>query len=90
MKEVYVLFNTGQYDSGIFINECSVYNTYENAVKALKKLKIKITKDWEGSWSKDQISQDKFNEGDMSWSIWETEEYSYNHHDLIIFKSEVI
>ncbi len=85
MNTVFVLTHTWQVDSGDFGTETFVFGTIEKAEKKFKSLMKKAKKDFKDL----DTEQDHYVKGDMTWSIWEKEEYAYNHIDLIISEKEV-
>jgi len=83
--KVYVLAHTYQCDCGDFGTEIEVFETIEKATKVFKELMKQAKIDFKDL----ETEQDNYVDGDMSWSIWEKEEYAYNHIDLMIFEREV-
>jgi len=85
---VYVLVcNYTDVDGGDFSTTViGVFSTIEVAQEMLK-LEIENTrKDFENY----DTEEDNFVEGDMSWSIWEKDEYPSHHCDLIVSEETVL
>ena len=82
---VYVLSVVWQRDSGECGNDVVVYENVEHALKALKNEMTFARKDF----SDLDTEETDYTDGDMSWSIWETGEYCYNHCDITITECEV-
>ena len=82
---VYVLSVVWQRDSGETGNEIAVYSTIERASKAFLKEIEYAKQDFDDL----ETETTPLATGDMSWSIWETGEYCYNHCDIVIFQKEV-
>ena len=84
---VYVLTSTYvDVDSGDY--ESRVDGVYENIEDALKQMEQEI-KDTRTDFENYDTEEDTYVEGDMSWSIWEKEQYMSHHCDIQIFESEV-
>lgn len=84
---VYVLTSTYVcVDSGDF--ESRVVGVYENVEDALTQMKQEI-KDTRTDFKDYDTEEDNYVEGDMSWSIWEKEEYMSHHCDIQITECEV-
>lgn len=85
--KVYVLTSTYIcVDSGDY--EHIVEGVYENVDDALKQMKQDI-KDTKNDFKDYDTEEDNYVEGDMSWSIWETEEYMSHHCDIQITECEI-
>ena len=82
----YVLLVSWQRDSGDCGNEVKVFSTFEKATDALLDEMNAARVDFSDIH---ETEEDNYHEGDMSWSIWEKEEYCFNHCDIIIFEREV-
>ncbi len=82
---VYVLTVVWQFDSGETGNYVHVYDSLEKA-QAQMKLEIKIARN---DMSGYDIEETNLVDGDMSYSIWERENYCYNHEDINIYQREV-
>lgn len=83
--EVFVLTTVWQCDSGDCGQDIRVFNNLEDAQKVLKQKMEEAREDF----SYLDTEEDEFKDGDMSWSIWESQEYCYNHIDLVIYQREV-
>lgn len=84
---VYVLTSTYIcVDSGDF--ESRVDGVYENVEDALKQMKQEI-KDTRTDFEDYDTEEDTYVEGDMSWSIWEKEQYMSHHCDIQITEQVV-
>ena len=84
---VYVLTNTYVcVDSGDY--ESSVIGVYESIGDALEQMEQKI-KDARTDFKKYDTEEDDYVEGDMSWSIWEKEQYMSHHCDIEITECKV-
>jgi hypothetical protein len=84
---VYVLTSTYvDVDSGDF--DSRVDGVYENIEDALKQMEQEI-KDTRTDFENYDTEEDTYVEGDMSWSIWEKEQYMSHHCDIQIFENEV-
>lgn len=83
---IYVLTETWQMDSGDCGNEVMAFSTIEKATREMKKRMKKAKQDFKHL----DTDQHHYCDGDMAWSIWEAEEYCYNHIDLIINECEVM
>lgn len=80
--EVYVLVcNSVNVDGGDFTTEVvGVYQEFAQALKVMKQYMKHIREEFEDY----DFEEEKYVDGDMSWSIWEKEQYASNHCDLII------
>lgn len=83
---VYILSVVWQFDSGDCGSEVRAFETFEDAMTAMKAEMKSARKDFE-RWETEETS---FSQGDMSWSIWEEGEYCYNHIDITITECEVL
>ena len=84
--KAYVVINNWQCDSG----ECGlgclgVYDTFEKAQKVFEKEMQTARIDFGYL----ETEEDEYKKGYRSWSIWEKEEYCYNHIDLKIIEKEI-
>ena len=84
--KVYVLTEVWQIDSGDCGNNVMVYSDIEKAQHDLNLLMEQARKDFHDL----ETEETEYVDGDMSWSIWEKEEYCYNHIDLTITECDVI
>ena len=83
---VYVLSVVWQRDSGECGSETTVYSTIEKANKEfLKEIKLACN-----DFADLETESTPLATGDMSWSIWESGEYCYNHIDINIYQREVL
>lgn len=82
---VYVLTVNWQRDSGECGSAVAVYSTIERANKAF----LQEIKDARKDFSDLETEESGLIQGDMSWSIWEKDEYCYNHCDISIWEREV-
>lgn len=80
--EVYVLVcNSVNVDGGDFVTEViGVYKTFGQAQKVMEQHMVDIRNEFDYC----DFEEEEYVDGDMSWSIWEREEYASNHCDLII------
>lgn len=86
---VYVLvFNYVNVDSGEFNTQVlGVYESYSQAEKRmLREIDIIHKEELTNYYD---LEEEDFVEGDMSWSIWEKNEYAMLHWDLIIEEQEI-
>ena len=82
---VYVLSVVWQCDSGECGNDITVYSTIEKANKAFLQEIENAKQDFSGM----EVETTPLATGDMSWSIWEKDEYCYNHIDITIYQREM-
>ena len=82
---VYVLSIVWQFDSGECGSDVLVYDSIEKAEKQLKREIKNAKKDM----AHFDIDETQFVDGDMSYSIWEKENYCYNHIDIAVTESQV-
>lgn len=86
MERVFILIDSWQCDSGDVGQEVLVYSDFDQANKEMKKRIKQAKKDF-----KDMDTQeDSYCDGDMQWSIWERDNYCYNHIDITIYEREVL
>lgn len=83
---VYVLSVVWQCDSGEFGNDFAVYDSWEKAKVDMLDQIESAKKDFADL----ETEEDNYVDGDMSWSIWEKDEYAYNHIDIMVKALEVI
>ena len=84
---VYVLTSTYIcVDSGAF--ETRVVGVYENVEDTFKQMKQEL-KDTRNDFKDYDTEEDTYVEGNMSWSIWEKEQYMSHHCDIQITECEV-
>lgn len=88
MENVYVLVsNYVNVDSGDFSTEViGVYSTFDKAHQRMLKEMNQARCDM----AYVDLEEEEFVDGDMSWSIWEKENYPSLHCDLIIVEKEII
>ena len=88
MEQVFILVATYvDVDSGNFMTDViAVYDNYEMAQEQMKREIESTRKDFENY----DYEEENFVDGDMSWSIWEKDEYPSHHCDLQIFNQIVI
>lgn len=85
---VYVLVcNFVDVDGGSF--DTSVIGVFDTIEAATKMLKIEIERARK-DFNDYDYEEEKFVEGDMSWSIWELGEYPSHHCDLAITEQIVL
>lgn len=82
---IYVLTVVWQRDSGDCGSSVNAYSTIEKANKAF----LQEIKDARQYFSDLETEETGLAMGDMSWSIWEKDEYCYNHCDITIWEREV-
>lgn len=85
--KVFVFIKTHQFDYGSVGLITRVYDTFEKAQTVFKAEMKQAIRDFKNLGKK--AEQDNYSEGDMEWSIWEKDEYLYNHIDLTIVEREV-
>ena len=83
--EVYVLTIVWQRDSGDFGSDTKVFSSFERAQQEMEIQMESARFDFDDL----DTEEDDYVEGDMSWSIWESGEYAYNHCDITIKQCEV-
>jgi uncharacterized protein YajQ (UPF0234 family) len=76
LTSTYVCVDSGDYES-------CVVGVYENVENALEQMKQEI-KDTRTDFENYDTEEETYVEGDMSWSIWESEEYMSHHCDIQI------
>lgn len=82
--EVYVLVHSYQFDSGDCSEQVVVFDSLSKAIKLLKKLKKEAKRYFKETYG--DIEEGKT---DMSYSVWEQENYCYNHEDITIYQREI-
>ena len=85
--KVFVFIKTHQFDYGSSGAQVRVFNTFEKAKRHFEEKRKQAIIDFEALGKKSE--QNNYSEGDMEWSIWEKDEYLYNHIDLAIVEREV-
>ena len=83
--EIFIFTCTWQRDSGECGNYVSAFRNFDDAQKFLEEEMKGARQDF----SDLETEETEYAEGDMSWSIWESGEYCYNHCDLEIRQVEV-
>ena len=81
LTSTYICVDSGDYES-------RVDGVYENVDKALKQMAQEI-EDTRTDFKDYDTEEDNYVEGDMSWSIWEKEQYMSHHCDIQITEQEV-
>ena len=81
LTSTYICVDSGDYES-------RVDGVYENVEDALKQMEQEI-KDTRTDFENYDTEEDTYVEGDMSWSIWEKEEYASHHCDIQITECKV-
>ena len=81
LTSTYICVDSGDYES-------RVDGVYENVEDALKQMKQEI-KDTRTDFEDYDTEEDTYVEGDMSWSIWEKEQYMSHHCDIQIIEQVV-
>ena len=84
MDEVYVLIESNQTSDGDSWQTCEVFADLDSAQKAMKKAIRKARREM-----KCYDTEEDYTEGDMTYSIYESGEYCYNHIDICVFQREV-
>lgn len=84
--EIYVLTIVWQRDSGECGSEVSAFESLPLAQKIMTR-EIKSARE---DFKDLDVEETQFVEGDLSWSIWESENYCYNHCDITITQCELI
>lgn len=81
LTSTYICVDSGDYES-------RVDGVYESIEQAQKQMKQEI-KDTRNDFADYDTEEDNYVEGDMSWSIWEKEQYMSHHCDIQITECEV-
>lgn len=87
MEKVYVLVDSWQFDSGEVGEEIEVFDTFEKAQEEFKKRIKTARQEMNGMFDSDEIEET--DPDVMSFSIFEKEEYCYNHIDINIYEKEI-
>ena len=82
---IYILTVVWQRDSGECGSSVDAYSTIEKANKAF----LEEVKNARQDFSDVETDETGLVMGDMSYSIWEKDEYCYNHCDIAIHELEV-
>lgn len=84
--KVYTIIENQQFDCGEFSTR--VIGTYTSEALAREEFRktIKYWQDYDFGFA---TTQEDVNDTTTSWSIWEEEEYAYNHVDIILQTSEL-
>jgi len=85
VMEVFVLTVVWQMDSGECGSELAVFDSIDKAQKEFKKEIKKAKQDFKQL----DTEHTPLADGDMSYSIWEREEYCYNHIDINIVQTSI-
>ena len=83
--KIYVCTDIWQFDSGDCGDSVKAFSTIDKAYKWLKQAIKDANTDMKGL----DTQHTEYREGDMAYSIWETDNYCYNHIDLCIQELEV-
>lgn len=83
---VFVLIENWYMDSGENgLEVVGVYNTFEKVIKQFKKCMKQIKLDWKDI----DTEEDSYVDHDMCWSIWEKDNYGFNHYNLKIVEQDI-
>lgn len=82
---VYVYTCVWQFDSGDTGMETRVFECVDDAQDLMEEVIVSCRQEMKHF----EVEETNYVRGDMSWSIWEKENYCYNHIDITIVEREV-